>query len=200
MNVIFDQVRISDDGKKLYIDVHVNKADLFDNVYLDYIKIATSQQVLLETEVTTPPESNYVYYEQFEGNQKEIHLVLGAVDFNEGYTLNTLEGTLFFVYVVTKGTVGPCTPCRLDEATNLAVTFDENQLYMKIMQYTKSLGDDCSIPVGFTDFILLWNAFKASVETEHYIPAINYYNMLFDKSSVNALSNIDGSRGCGCRG
>jgi hypothetical protein len=88
----------------------------------------------------------------------------------------------------------------------LGVTFDENLLYQRVMQYTKSLADNCKIPVAFMDFILLWNAFKASVETEHYIPAIKYYNMLFGKDAdgnpYGAYDKTSGviSKPCGCHG
>ena len=34
--ILFDQLRISDDGKRLYINAHVNKADYFANVYIQY--------------------------------------------------------------------------------------------------------------------------------------------------------------------
>ena len=35
--VIYDQLRISDDGKSLFIDAHVNEAHFFDNVYMKKI-------------------------------------------------------------------------------------------------------------------------------------------------------------------
>ena len=37
--VQFDQLRISDDGKELFIDVHVNTSSYFKNVYLNGIVI-----------------------------------------------------------------------------------------------------------------------------------------------------------------
>ena len=32
--ILFDQLRISDDGQRLYINAHVNKADYFKNLRL----------------------------------------------------------------------------------------------------------------------------------------------------------------------
>lgn len=43
--ILFDQLRISDDGKRLYINAHVNKADYFANVYIDSIVIMTADKV-----------------------------------------------------------------------------------------------------------------------------------------------------------
>ena len=191
--LIFDQLRLSDDATKLYINVHVNKADYFKDIYLDNIKIMTADKVS-ETNPEVPTE-DCIFTHTFGDNVKEAALVLTVNDF---LTLkqSDMSRTLFFVYVKCKGTVGACVPCRLDELTTLGVTFDEKLLYQRVMDYTKSLADDCKIPVGFTDFILLWNAFKASIETEHYIPAIKFWNQLFD---VDTIGNIT-YKGCGCHG
>lgn len=205
--IIFDQLRISDDGRKMYINAHVNKADYFDNAYIDSITIMTSDKVL-ETAPGTPT-SDYIYTKKIEGNEKEINLVLTANDFTRTWERDSkampfkqgdMSRTLFFVYIKCKweGTPGECIPCTLDEETTLGVTFDENILYQRVMDYTKDLLDECKIPIAFMDFILLWNAFKASIETEHYIPAIKFFNMLF--GIVDASGHKGIIKGCGCNG
>ena len=196
MSVIIDQLRISDDGKRMYINVHVNNASYFDNIYLDSITIMTADKVSeAAPELVT---EDYIYQKTFEGNVKEAALVLTSADF-DSYTKGNLSSDLFFVYFKVKGVPDPCTPCRLDEETTLGVTFDENILYQKVMGYTKGLADTCTIPVGFTDFILQWNAFKSSVETEHYVPAIKFWNMLFENSS-STTATYGTKRNCGCHG
>ena len=92
-----------------------------------------------------------------------------------------------------------CPPCRLDELTTLGVTFDEALLHQKVLGYTNELIQDCQVPQGFTDFILLWNAFNSAIETEHYIPAIKYWNMLFD-STIDSGGYIGNKGNCGCHG
>jgi hypothetical protein len=79
--------------------------------------------------------------------------------------------------------------------TTLGVTFDESLYYQKVMQFTKELVGNCDIPDNFIDLILLWNGFKAAVETEHYIEAIDYYNKMFRGNTVR-FSTL----GCGCHG
>jgi hypothetical protein len=192
--IIFDQLRISDDGQRMYINLHVNKADYFENIYLDELVIVAVDKVS-ETSPHLPSE-DYIYKKVFDENQKEADLVLQPVDFNEGFAKSNFSSDLFFVYVKCKGTPDPCVPCRLDEEITLGVTFDENILYQQVMDYTKQLASDCEVPVGFADFILQWNAFKASVETEHFIPAVKYWNMLFDKNSSSHGNN----KPCGCHG
>ena len=194
--VLFDQLRVSDDGKRMYINLHVNKAEYFDNIYLDEMVIIPADKVL-ETSPTIPSE-DYIYKKVFEDGLKEADMVLLPTDFNEHFTKADLSHDLFFVYVKVKGTPDPCTPCRLDEEITLGVTFDENLLYQKVMGFTKDFADECQIPVGFTDFILMWNAFKASIETEHYIPAIKYWSMLFNYGGKSiGLTSI---KSCGCHG
>lgn len=194
--ILFDQLRVSDDGKRMYISIHVNRASYFDDIYLDEIVITTADKVL-ETSPTIPSE-DYIYKKVFDNGMKEADIVLLPTDFNEHFTKSNFSSDLFFVYVKVKGTPDPCTPCRLDEEVTLGVTFDESLLYQQVMQFTKSLAEDCNIPVGFTDFILKWNAFKAAVETEHYIPAINYYQQLFDNTV--GISAKGTSKPCGCHG
>lgn len=203
--VLFDQLRISDDGQRLYINVHVNKADYFKNMYIDSVVIMTADKVS-ETAPGTPT-SDYVYKKEIEGNIKELDLVLTPLDLTKSWETDPkaiafnradMSNTLFFVYVKCKGTPGECTPCRLDEETTLGVVFDENVLYQRVMDYTKELVADCSVPTEFTDFILLWNAFKAAIETEHYIAAIKFYNKLF--GVVRDSYNNTIIKTCGCNG
>ena len=205
MSVIFDQLRISDDGKRMYINAHVNKATYFNDIYIDSIVIQTADKV----SETNPglPTSDYIYIKKAEENAKELNLVLDASDLSKSwesdpkataFNRGDMSNTLFFVYIKCKGTPDICTPCRLDEETTLGVVFDENVLYQKVMDYTKELVAVCSVPSAFIDFILLWNAFKAAIETEHYIPAIKFFNMLFDKVGKSCQSRI--IKTCGCNG
>lgn len=203
--ILFDQLRISDDGQRLYINAHVNKADYFKNRYIDSVVIMTADKVS-ETAPGTPT-SDYIYKKEIEGNVKELDLVLTSLDFTKSWETDPkaiafnradMSNTLFFVYIKCKGTPGECTPCRLDEEITLGVVFDENVLYQRVMDYTKELVADCSIPTEFTDFILLWNAFKAAIETEHYVAAIKFYNKLFGIVRSCYSNNI--IKTCGCNG
>ena len=203
--IIFDQLRISDDGKRMYINAHVNKADYFNDIYIDSIVIQTADKVS-ETDPGLPT-SDYVYIKKAEENAKELNLVLEASDLSRSWESDPnaiafgrgdMSKTLFFVYIKCKGTPGSCTPCRLDEETTLGVVFDENILHQKVMDYTKELVTDCSVPSAFIDFILLWNAFKSAIETEHYIPAIKFYNMMFDEVGKSCQSRT--IKTCRCNG
>ena len=203
--IIFDQLRISDDGKRMYINAHVNKADYFNDIYIDSIVIQTADKVS-ETDPELPT-SDYVYIKKADENAKELNLVLEASDLSRSWESDSnaiafgrgdMSKTLFFVYIKCKGTPDSCTPCRLDEEITLGVVFDENVLHQKVMDYTKELVADCSVPSAFIDFILLWNAFKSAIETEHYIPAIKFFNMMFDEVGKSCQSRT--IKTCECNG
>lgn len=203
--IIFDQLRISDGGDKMYINAHVNEAEYFDNIYIESVTIMTSDKVS-ETSSSTP-NSDYIYTKTIEGDTKELNLVLTVFDFVKtwetdpkamAFKQSEMSTTLFFVYIKCKGTVDANVPCTLDENIVLGVVFDETMFYQKVMNHTKDLLATCCVPKLFIDFILLWNAFKASVETEHYISAIKFYNLLFDVR--DSKSYIETIKGCGCHG
>lgn len=193
--LVFDQLRISDNGNLLYIDAHVNQSSCFDNITIDKVTIQTQDQVS-ETDPLTPG-SKYIYQTDAEENTREIHLTLNAsTDFEQ--PLTTLSNTLLFVYVTCKGTPCANTPCRLDEMTTLGVTFDEALFYQKVMQLTKQLADECKVSRDFIDLILLWNGFKAAIETEHYITAIDFWKKLF--FGHHGMSGVSNYKPCGCHG
>lgn len=200
MSVIIDQLRISDDGRKMYINVHVNKAEPFNGVYLESITIMNADKVS-ETNPGSPTE-DYIYKKVFDiGTESAALELIPSRDFNEQYTRPDMGNTLFFVYVTANwdnrdGSASCCIPCRLDELTTVGVTFDEKLLHQKVMGYTKDLVQDCSVPHDFIDFILRWNAFKSSVETEHWIQALKFYKLLFDDNG----GSFTGIKRCGCHG
>ena len=192
--IIFEQLRISDDGQRMYINAHVNGAEYFEGTTIDRLCICLGSDIL-ESDSIDPGSNFNIYTKSYDPSTKEINEVITIDDPNLYYGSKTTFKDLFFVYVHCVGVPdeGKCFTAVEDNV--LGVTFDENLLYQRVMGYTKSLADSCDIPVGFTDFILLWNAFKAAIETEHYIPAVKFYNMLFDSTS----QAVD-YKPCGCHG
>lgn len=204
--IVWNQLRISDDGKRMYINAHVNNADYFKGIYIDSIVIMTADKVS-ETDPGIPT-SDYIYIKKADEGVKEIDLVLTPSDLSRSWETDPnaiafnradMSNTLFFVYIKCKGTPDACTPCRLDEETTLGVVFDENILHQRVMDYTKDLVADCTVPTEFTDFILLWYAFKSAIETEHYVAAIKFFGMLFDNVK-SATCHSRTVKGCGCHG
>lgn len=193
--VIFDRLQVSDNGKWLYIDVHVNKAEYFNNICIDRIVIQTQDQVSEADPLS--PSDECIFSMTAEDNARELHLALNAnTDFDMVY--KSLSDKLLFVYVVCKGTPDACTPCRLDEMTTLGVTFDITLFYQKVMQFTRELNQQCDIPKGMSDLMMLWFGFKSAIETEHYLPAINFWKRMFGNQYQYA--GMSSTKPCGCHG
>ena len=98
--VIFDRLKISDNGKLMMINFHVNGADYFKNIYLESMTIMTANQVSETDPLTSTAE--YIYKIEFEENTKEYNTVLQPTDFNENFTKSNFSSDLFFVYVKCK--------------------------------------------------------------------------------------------------
>lgn len=197
--VTIDQLRISEDGKTLYLDAHVSEAKYFDNVYLDKITILTEDQISELDPLSYGDD--YVYQGDVETissstNVKEIHLVLCTLDFNEKFCKKTFSDNMFFVYISCKGTPAYDTPCGMDEMTTLAVVLDYKLIFDNAMCYTKEFANTCDIPMSFIDFILNYEALKISISTGHYLSAIERFRWM--KSNGCAGGKAITARGCGC--
>jgi hypothetical protein len=223
--VIFDQLRISEDGKRLYIDVHINTIEYFKNKKIKSLTIVTAD-CTKEDKVIDQNTKQFIYRQVFSGEVKHVSLVLDSALLNaaenntkyifddagtiidtqakntdKGYVgINPYDKTdfssnLFFVFIETEGIDDPCAPCRGDIHTG--VTFDDSILKQRVMNFTGELADTCNIPKQFIDFILLWNAFKSALETEHYPQAIKFYCQLMGMGYNGQFGNV---RRCGCHG
>lgn len=132
------------------------------------------------------------------GGLKEVHLVLDRNDFNEKFCETDLSKHMYFVYIKAFGVPAPGTPCRLDEMTTVGVTFDYGLIYYKALGYMKELADKCKTPTGFIDYILNLNALKLAIETDHYIPAIQYFKHLLNGDYTGGAIDAPIARPCGC--
>lgn len=158
-------------------------------------------------------------------NMRELHLVIDKAALDEAfnntsrdeagkiYALDSdlpiatknfkasdFSHNMFFVYIETENDPTPGVPCRLDEPITLGVTFDYGLLYNQAMNYTRELADDCIVPRRFIDFILNTEALKLSIETEHYIPAINYWKQIVEEGTIEGVSEYKIIKPCGCHG
>ena len=182
----FNELCIRDNH--LIIDVNVIFEDYYNDVYLDNIIIDNQ-----DTYTNGFPSDNPIYSKTIDDvenkftkkavGQKHVRIVLDENDIN----LNDM----LFVYVTTKGNPSPDTPCGLDKNTTLGVVVDMMPYYTKGMQYLGELGNNCSIPSGFMDFILRTKALELTMKTGNYSKSIEYFNGF--KTGV-----VSPRGGCGC--
>ena len=131
-----------------------------------------------------------IYTEYLIQDLKEVHLVVDKNDIKAD-----LSKDMLYVYFHVTGTPSSNTPCRLDEAYTLGVTFNEVAIYNRMMGYTKEIMNTCEVPRGFIDMILQLEAIKAAIETENYASANKFYNRL-----INTKFSNTSSINCGCHG
>ena len=173
--VHFNELAITPDGKYLIIDVSVLSETYYKDIYIDSVVIDNQN-----TYLSSGPSSEPVY-------SKHLRLVLDRFDLQD---LNNM----FFVYVRTKGTPAPETPCGLDNMTTMGTVVNMYPFYQQAMNYIGELADKCGVSPNFTDFILKQKGLEVAIKTGNYPDAIKYYNKFF----LGKGNQIVVKGGCSC--
>lgn len=216
----FNELRITPNNESLIIDVSIEDADYYKNVVLDSIIIDTQ-----DTYVENGPSSKAVFkYTVAEENydlvystpencgcapvqdelskdycftiddysKKRVKLILKPEDLGV-----PIAGNMFFVYAISSGEPLSDTPCELRNSRIIGTAINLYPIYKQSMLYTRELGDTCSIPKNFVDYILKIKALDLSLKTGNYQEAIRYWNRLF--KNLYYTNNVEFSN-CGCYG
>lgn len=185
--IVFEELRITNDGETLVVKARVRTEIYYDTVYID--------KVIIDTEETYKegfPSSTPVFTYTADGNVKSITLAI-----NKAQIIPDFKEHLFFVYVVTKGNPLPSVPCGMDNQTTLGVTMYMGNIYNNFMGYIKEMGGgNCQVPKGLIDQILRFKALTISMDSGQYLQGIDYYNKWFSgkRQDVVTIPN------CGCNG
>lgn len=191
---VIEQCRIDPEGKYLIIEACVENLDYYENVYIDKVIIHTDENFPSDKPndktCVWPNELTLSSEKKFAEGTKEIRLCLTAKDLK----LNTLNDNIFFVYIITAGTVYPEPLCGMDHDTVMGVAVNLRPIYNLAMQYVKQLDNSCVIPKGFIDMVLRLKAFDISLKTGNFETAIKYWqSFLTHKIPTVSIKN------CGCR-
>ena len=187
MMVDFLECRMTWGGEKAIIDVKVKDKPYLTNITIKDFKIDNQ-----DTFIETGPSSTAVKVADFDA----FTLKTASVSFNlKDYKEKLHKDDLLFVWVTLKGTPSPNTPCGEDVMTALCVLYDEEIPFKLGMGYIKDLSLDCEVPMGYENWLLLYNAFKLALDTGNYMLAIELWKKL--KGIAPESSKI---KGCGCHG
>lgn len=181
----FVELRITPDSKYLIIEVKIKDDSYYENVYLDTISVDTQDTYSSNSHSFEP-----VFYHEFSSNEKSFSIELNAATMG----LSDLN-QLFLIQVKAKGTPSADTPCGGDTSQITGTIANMYPVYKQGMNFIKELSESCTIPQGFTDFILRSKAIELATMTGNYTEAAKYYRMFVKDGKYRSKIK---SGGCGC--
>ena len=204
--VIFNELRISEDRKCLIVDCEVENVDVYENmyiksIYLDYYMNASAASM--------PSDKAYLLYENTNDDKtvraKRIKMSSSMLPLTD-FGTTTLEDGLFYVIVTCDGDLPASVssmPCGYDETTNIGAIVDWKSFYTRGMQFVSALyngcsgGKFCESPVGFEDFIVVWNAMKLAISTCNWDLVTTLWHRFLRTPAVAGSGYVTGGCGCG---
>lgn len=208
--VIFDELRITNDGQHLIIDCRIRKENWYNTVYIGGIYIDTEetyeeggpskraaifaptmQQLMLSPKKTM----RFVY------DKSDLKSLFLANPENKGVSPDCdLTKHLFFVYVKAFGTPAADTPCGMDDEYTLGVTMYMGKFYNDFMNSLKNINSTCSggcdVPSDIVDQLLQYMALTVSIDSGHYLKGIEEFKKWYTGKSYTNNS----TKKCGCHG
>lgn len=179
----FTELRITPDSKYLVIEAKVRDEDYFKDVYIDSITVDNQDTYVSNGGSTTP-----LFHLELDEDVKYYRLRL-----NSAMLSASLDG-IFFIKAKARGIPLEDTPCGCDGEYTTEVVMNAYPIYKQGMSYIRELENTCSIPSGFADFILKFNALELAIRTCNYTLASKYYNMFLKHYNRTRANN----GGCGC--
>ena len=200
--ITFDELRVTNDGEYLVIDVRVRKEKIYSSVNIKSIVVGTHKNYV-------EGESNgtvidFTSLNEYSDNNRHILLRLSNLDLNpiakkgqKDYI--DLKEDLIYVYVDTTSLQTECDlPCDMMQAHNIGVTLYMGNIYNTFMQYMDELnGKFCSnqVPQNLIDLILRYTALTTALDSKHFIKANEFYTKWFTGDKCNVPKS-----NCGCNG
>lgn len=137
------------------------------------------------------PEDPSVFY-----GQKYLSIELDIKDLLFLINSNKIDSNpLFVVYIKTKGTPSPDTPCGEDSEYTIGIALNKCPLLNCILEAANELNNTCKIPKVFIDKLLQYEAFLLAVKLGNTSKAVQYWKEFFDKPNFKTSINT-----CKCNG
>lgn len=196
--VQFDDLRISSDKQKLYVECRVKDYDAYQNMYIKSIKLEYYKK---RGPVGVPGASAITMYSNpSDTSIKQVRATLNVTSLTETFGTDKFEGGLFYVTVECDGTLGASAaqlPCGEDSTIDIGLVLDWEKLYAQGMAGINSMlrgCNPCEVPGNFEHFLLVWNGLKLAMDACDY----DLVDKLWGKLSFGAGDAVTIS-GCGCR-
>ena len=188
----FNEIRVSLDNKKLYIEAEVLKDDYYKNIGITSIQIDTQDTLALNTNM---PSLNPKFVKEIEWpkNKPVKHIALCLND----YDLPNLSLTddILYIWVTTNEDIIGEPPCGMDIPRKLGVCVNWQYLYNLGLPYLKWASTNCDINKDFIDYILRYRTIMLAINTGHYDIANKNWNKFFKNKTVKYNTTT-----CNCYG
>lgn len=188
--VVFDELRITEDGQYLIINARIRKDILkqYPNAYIKSIHVCDSSNY----DEGIPSKAISIY--EYNDNSTRKTSFFDAIHFT-AISEKLLNNKLIFVYIEVAHADSPC-GCASNPAVGVAM--DMSNVYSQFMSYINELCDtdscDKTTPSGLTDFILRFNALLLAMDSKHYAKGVEFFDKWFSKDSKTKSTD------CGCHG
>ena len=176
----FNELRISLDAKKLYIEAEVLKDEYYTNVGITSVQIDTQDTYVGSSNM---PSSSVKYFKDLSSDTplKKINICLTQDDLAN----ISLKDDILYVWVTTDENITGEPPCGMDIPRKLGVCINWQYLYNTGMQFIKEAASTCDTNDDFIDFILRYRAIMLAINTGNYAIANKYWNKFFKNKTNN---------------
>lgn len=200
--IVFDELRITNDGEYLIIDVRVRKERIYSGVNIKSITVGTHKNYIEGDSQGT--SIDFMSLNEYTDNNRHVLLRLSNFDLNpvankEDKNYIDLKEDLVYVYVDTTPLQTECDlPCDMMQTHNIGVTLYMGNIYNTFMQYMNELNNkscDNQVPQNLIDLILRYTALTTALDSKHFIKANEFYTKWFTGDDCNIPKS-----NCGCNG
>lgn len=200
--VVFDELRITEDGKYLIINAHLRKEiveqDYANRIDEIWVWACDSSQYKEGVPSDANPIGVKVYSWSTSASPRHtVDIKVNPLEF-DGLP-SSFKNKMLFVYVNVFTTEEPVLSCGCASNPTIGVALDMGLIYNQFMRYINELNrpTPCgtTIPQGFTDFILRFNALLLAMDSKHYKKGIEFFDKWFSKDS-----KLVSSSNCSCHG
>lgn len=189
--VRFNELRITNDGQNLIVDVSIREESYYSQCTIDNIKL-DSDDTYIEGSPSSSAEILYKYTPQQGDKLRTLRRIYNINSLN----LDSFKDHILYIYVEVDPTGIPSDiPCGMDTNPTIGVTLYMGDIYNQFMSNIRELSDTCNVPQNFINDILQYKAIESSINSGHYIQANKYYNNFFKGKSIKSSSS-----NCGCYG
>lgn len=194
----FNELRVSQDGKCLVLDVQIIDDPCYANIYLDTIIID-----VLTSNVCQNNGSHTAVYDDNNEDMFYIHFDEDVKHYRKVFDIDGIDPKMFMINVTARGDIDTevegCTSCCYQKDRSVTgFVYNKYPIYQSIMPLLNSIGG-CEPSRELIDKLLQLQAFNLAANTGNFCLALDYWNLFYDVDA-NKKDCAKPPKPCGCHG